>query len=214
LSSRIEAPLALAGARTAEAAKHQGVEETRLRILAAARELYASKGSRGTTTREVADRAAVNEATVFRHFGTKGQLLGAMLDYYSRSPEYPALIERLRGLASIEEQLRELARASMESMTRKQDLIRVSMAEEWTDPAGHICTWRAPMEARRLLSSFFAEKVAARELSGDPEILARVFMSLFFSLVMARRIWADLEFSPESAAVNMVEIFLNGARAR
>lgn len=185
-----------------------------MRILAAARELYASKGSRGTTTREVADRAAVNEATVFRHFGTKGQLLGAMLDHYSRSPEFPAAIDRLRGMASIEEQLMELARAAMDAMTRKQDLIRVSMAEEWTDPAGHTCAWRAPIEARYLLSSFFAEKVRSRELSGDPEWLARVFMSLFFSLVMARRIWSDLEYSPESATVNMVDIFLNGARGR
>ncbi|HMD02881.1 MAG TPA: helix-turn-helix domain-containing protein, partial [Candidatus Baltobacteraceae bacterium] len=47
---------------------------TRLRILAATRDLYARNGSRGTTTREVAERAGVNEATLFRHFGTKGQL--------------------------------------------------------------------------------------------------------------------------------------------
>jgi AcrR family transcriptional regulator len=185
-----------------------------LRILAAARTIYASKGSRGTTTREVADRAGVNEATLFRHFGTKGQLLAAMLDHYSRSPEFPAVIERLRGLVTIEEQLGELGRTAMDAMIRKQDLIRVSMAEEWTDPAGHTCAWRGPTEARLLLSSFFAEKVETRELRGDPEWLARVFMSLFFSMVMARRIWADLEISADSAVANMVEIFLNGARAR
>jgi AcrR family transcriptional regulator len=46
-------------------------EDTRSRILAAAREIFALKGTRGTTTREVADRAGVNEATLFRHFGTK-----------------------------------------------------------------------------------------------------------------------------------------------
>ena len=56
-----------------------GVEDTRLRILAATRTLYASKGSRGTTTREVAILAGVNEATLFRHFGTKTLLLTAML---------------------------------------------------------------------------------------------------------------------------------------
>ncbi len=204
----------MAVARASDVVKHPGVEETRSRILAAARSIYASKGSRGTTTREVADRAGVNEATLFRHFGTKGQLLAAMMDHYSRNPEFPAAIERLRGFGSIEEQLSELARGAIESMTRKQDLIRVSMAEEWTDPEGHLCAWRAPTEARRLLSGFFAEKVEKRELSGDPEWLARMFMSLFFSLVMARRIWADLEFSTESAVVNMVDIFLNGARAR
>jgi AcrR family transcriptional regulator len=188
--------------------------ETRLRILTATRELYAGKGSRGTTTREVADRAGVNEATVFRHFGTKGQLLSAMLDHFGNSPEFPATIERLRGYGSIEEQLYELARAAIDAMTRKQDLIRVSMAEELTDPVGHLCVWRAPTEARRQLRKFFGEKVADGELHGSPDWLARSFMSLFFALVMGRQIWADMDVSTETSVTHLVDIFLNGARAR
>ena len=39
---------------------------TRERILRAAREVFETDGTRGTTTREVADRAGVNEATIFR----------------------------------------------------------------------------------------------------------------------------------------------------
>ena len=69
--------------KTDDTSVKSGVDQTRLRILGAARELYAEKGSRGTTTREVADRAGVNEATLFRHFGTKGQLLSAMLEHFS-----------------------------------------------------------------------------------------------------------------------------------
>ena len=46
-------------------------EETRERILTAAREVIGRKGKRGATTREIADVAGVNEATIFRHFGTK-----------------------------------------------------------------------------------------------------------------------------------------------
>ena len=66
-------------------AKTASPDETRARILAAARELFALKGTRGTTTREVADLAGVNEATVFRHFGTKHALLHAMLNQYCES---------------------------------------------------------------------------------------------------------------------------------
>ena len=57
---------------------HAGVEETRARILAATREIFERNGTRGTTTREVAERAGVNEATLFRHFGSKAALIGAM----------------------------------------------------------------------------------------------------------------------------------------
>ena len=193
-------------------APRPAVEETRCRIIAATRELYARKGSRGTTTREVADRAGVNEATLFRHFGTKGQLISAMLDHYSES-SLPEMLERCRRMPTIETQLRELAALSIESMRRKEDLIKVSLAEEIVNPEGHNCAWRGPSIARVHLVEFFGEKVARGELAGDPEVLGRVFMSLGFSFVIARRIWADLDMDPEAAITEVVHLFLNGARA-
>ena len=189
-------------------------EDTRTRILAATRELYASKGSRGTTTREVAVLAGVNEATLFRHFGTKGQLLGAMLDHFSVSHELPELLERVRSIPTIEGQLRELGRSCAESMKRKEDLIRVSMAEELTNPEAHTCAWQGPTAARLRLKEFFHERVAAGVLRGDPDMLARAFMSLFFAYTMARKIWGDLESPLDTAVDNLVDIFLNGALAR
>jgi AcrR family transcriptional regulator len=44
---------------------------TRRALLAAARELFAAAGYDGTTVRAVADRAGVNQALLFRHFGSK-----------------------------------------------------------------------------------------------------------------------------------------------
>jgi AcrR family transcriptional regulator len=199
--------------RAQEAAVKPAVEETRSKILAAVRELYTSKGSRGTTTREVADLAGVNEATVFRHFGTKGQLLAAMLDHYSTFEELPRMLERVRAHPTVEKQLQALALESIELMKRKEDLIKVSMAEELTNPDGLTCAWRGPSEARSMIAGYFAEKTASGQLRGEPQILARVFMSLFFSYVMARRIWADLNVPKERAVETMVELFVNGARA-
>lgn len=197
-----------------ESAPKPGVEDTRLRILAATRELYATKGSRGTTTRVVADHAGVNEATLFRHFGTKQQLLDAMLDYYAGVTNFAEILDRARKLPTVEAQLRALGFAAIDNLRRKEDLIKVSMAEEFTNPEGHSCAWRAPTEARRRLTEFFEEKIAAGQLRGDPKWLARAFMSLFFSFVMARGIWGDEGSAHEQAVTIMVEIFLNGAVAR
>jgi AcrR family transcriptional regulator len=190
------------------------VEDTRSRILAAARELYASKGSRGTTTREVADRAGVNEATLFRHFGTKTQLLAAMLEYYSTYAKIPAILAGVASLATIEEQLRAISLAIIDQMKDREDLIRVSMAEELSNPEGLSCAWRAPTEARRMLVDWFESRRVAGELAGESEWLARVFMSLLFSFVVARKIWADVDLPRERSVANIVEIFLNGARAK
>ncbi len=199
--------------REPEVAGRTGVEETRLRIFAAARTLYASKGSRGTTTREIADLAGVNEATVFRHFGTKQQLLSAMLDHYSSATNFPEALERASHLATVQEQLCVLGYAAVDALRKKEDLIKISMAEELVNPEGSHCAWRAPTEARRRLTEFFAAKVAAKELRGDAHWLARTFMSLFFSLVLARGLWDEETRSSAAAVETMVDIFLNGARA-
>jgi AcrR family transcriptional regulator len=49
--------------------------DLRQKILDAATELYAETGFRGTTTRQIAQLAGVNEVTLFRHFGSKTALL-------------------------------------------------------------------------------------------------------------------------------------------
>jgi AcrR family transcriptional regulator len=197
-----------------EPALKPGVEDTRLRILAAARKLYAEKGSRGTTTREVADLAGVNEATLFRHFGTKQQLLSAMLDHFAGVPSFTMLLEHVRSARTLEEQLQRLGLEAVEAMRRKEDLMKVGMAEEITNPEAGLCAWRGPAEARRVLAAFMAEKIAADELHGEPEMLARTFMSLFFAYVMARRLWHGEERPTEHIVATIVDLFLNGARVR
>ena len=191
-----------------------GVEDTRLKIVAATRELYAAKGSRGTTTREVADRAGVNEATLFRHFRTKQQLIAAMLDYYATVTGFPEMLATLGALPTLEEQLSRIALSVVEAIRRKEDLIRVSMAEEVVSPDAGACAWRAPLEAQVLLAAFFDDKVREGELRGQGEWLSKIFLSLFFSFVMARRIWANVDQHVERSVEDIVELFLNGTRAK
>ncbi len=196
--------------KVTEAAAKPGVEETRQRILAATRELFALKGSRGTTTREVADRAGVNEATLFRHFGTKAALIDAMRDHYCSAPE--GLRAALAEHATLEERLRALGNAILTVMLRNEDIMRVSMAEAQTDPDGAAVAWRGPVENIRIVEEFFAAQVAAQELSGDPRELSRIFASLFIAYVLANKLWLHGRPTPERFVKLSTDIFLNGAR--
>lgn len=54
--------------------------ETRREILKAAEESFAASGFVGATTRQVANRAGVNVATLHYHFGNKERLYRAVLD--------------------------------------------------------------------------------------------------------------------------------------
>lgn len=53
---------------------------TREKILATAIDLFAKRGFNGTTTKEIAEAAEVNESLIFRHFSTKKELYGAIIE--------------------------------------------------------------------------------------------------------------------------------------
>ncbi|MGA3254527.1 MAG: helix-turn-helix domain-containing protein [Mycobacterium sp.] len=58
-----------------------GREEVVAAILEAATDLFAERGPAATSIRDIAARSKVNHGLVFRHFGTKDQLVGAVLDH-------------------------------------------------------------------------------------------------------------------------------------
>ncbi|HCC58029.1 MAG TPA: hypothetical protein DEQ47_12390 [Solibacterales bacterium] len=71
-------------------------EDRRRQILDVAVDLFAKKGFAGTTTKEIAAAAGVNEAIIFRHFATKEQLYIAILDAKVCTPEVDSWISHLR----------------------------------------------------------------------------------------------------------------------
>jgi TetR/AcrR family transcriptional regulator len=64
--------------------KRVSAVDRREQILGVARQLFAKQGFRGTTTRQIADQAQVNEAILFRHFRSKEALYWAVLDELSQ----------------------------------------------------------------------------------------------------------------------------------
>ncbi len=182
-------------------------------MLTAAREIFARKGPHGTTTREIADRAGVNEATLFRHFGNKRALLDAMKEFFCQGRE--ARLQTLyAGLSGdLEDNLRTIGRTTVEAMHQNIDLMRVALLEETLDPDAARVPWRAPNLSREYLTRFLSEHVATGALHGNPEILARFFMGMFFAYTMGLQFWKRALFeSDEQAVTTFVRLFLDGAR--
>src|SRR5258708_1698616 len=67
-------------------------------LMAAARDLFSEQGFRGTTTRQIAERAGVTEAIVFRHFASKDELYWAVLE---RQCKGKARLESILGLQAL-----------------------------------------------------------------------------------------------------------------
>jgi len=59
--------------------RRKGAETTSAALLRAAAELFAERGFDGTTVRDIAAAAGVNQALVFRYFGSKERLFATLL---------------------------------------------------------------------------------------------------------------------------------------
>ncbi len=189
---------------------HAGVEDTRAKILAAARELFERNGTRGTTTREVAEKAGVNEATLFRHFGSKRALLDAMREQACGIQQFRSVLAALPA-EDFAADLRTIAYYVTEHMLAKRSMMCVSLAEDaaGTDDAPE---WRGPSQIQADLASYFAARATAGFFRTDPSFAARFFLGILFSYVVGRKLWnSDVPERPTLDGI--VDVFLNGVSA-
>jgi AcrR family transcriptional regulator len=200
--------------RTAETVKSP--EETRERILGAAREVIAKKGKRGATTREIADVAGVNEATIFRHFGTKEALIVAVAQHFCAFVALREVASQLHG--ELADDLLVIGRTMLERMESQMDMIRWSLVEmDYEADVFASTAWRPQLAVLEVLVDFLRPRVESGELRGDPKKLAMMFMGLIFMHVLGRSKFPDSELhqaGDDAALRYYIDVLLNGVRGK
>ena len=158
--------------------REEQAEETRKRILDATLRVMA-RGLASLSVPAVAREAGVSIATVYRHFGTKAELLKAI---------YPHLV---RGVGIYDmtpprtvREFRDAIRRIFERLDAPDDLARAAMAS----PAGEEAR-RATMPDRLQVSRQFLDTIAPALPASDREQIARVMVVLTTS--SALRMWRD-----------------------
>jgi AcrR family transcriptional regulator len=97
------------------------------RLLDAAARVFARKGLKGATTREIAVEAGLSEMTLFRRFGTKEKLLRAVVErFFARRIEPPPARE---SPGSLEAGLLHYAKLQHRLMDESLPIIRVLLGE-------------------------------------------------------------------------------------
>ncbi|MBV8152901.1 MAG: TetR/AcrR family transcriptional regulator [Candidatus Eremiobacteraeota bacterium] len=189
-------------------------EETRERILSAAREVIARKGKRGATTREIADVAGVNEATLFRHFGTKEALIVAVAQHFCKVAELRDVASVLHG--DLAEDLFTIGNFMLKNLTSQWDMIRWSLVDAEYDADLFATTaWRPQVAILSVFIEFLEPRIASGELRGDPMKIAQMFLGMVFMHVLGRTKFADspLYGEGDDAALRYyIEVLLNGVR--
>ena len=134
-------------------ARQRQAEETRQRILAATRELFASRGYAGTTLEAIAELAEVSPKTVAAVFGSKRALLAELINPNAFSTQVQLLLDELRATPDPSRRLAlvaQITRQAYEPLVRELELLRTAgaVAPELADLARQIGTRRRQNQAR------------------------------------------------------------------
>jgi len=115
--------------------RREQAEETRNRILAAARELFVAGGYGGTTMEAIADRAGVAAPTVYASLGSKRGILMALLDRMAVDADLPRMQAAVRAAAGDpRRQLRETVAFAVRFYSGGEDLIDIARTVSGVEP--------------------------------------------------------------------------------
>lgn len=156
-------------------------------ILAAAAGLFGERGYRGTTTRAIAERAGVNEVTLFRRFGNKQGVLRALAASWAENMAGFA-VGAIPETADTRGTLEALARLEVEQAARfGAAAIRLAIDATSTPEVAEVLGG-GPGENAKGLARYLAERQAAGDLRADvdPRVMSDAFFALTSTLVMSR----------------------------
>jgi AcrR family transcriptional regulator len=206
--------------------REQLIEERRNQILDAAARLFARKGYKGATIREIAREAGVAEGTIYNYFDNKHDLLISLPQRIS----WPLVSDFVRSarsqgpatVAEDEDQMVQLLQASMSSMQQHTDAVKVLLA--------YIPFMDEEIQAQFLeettlfftrifdFEGFLQKRIEAGTFrSLDTAIAARAFVGMVLVFVLSQEILPGrkvLPMSYEEIAREIVQLFLYGAVAR
>ncbi len=185
--------------------------------MAAARELFAARGFKATTTAAIARHAKVNEALIFRHFPAKSDLYAAILQARLEDEQVTRIL-RAAGCDRVPapEALRQVAQAFLRC----------------ADPEFLRLYYHSALEGHELAVGFYdqfvrrlvlqVEELIRRGIREgtfrevDPRTAAQAFTGMLRSYTLTRELFPDHALPTEDTAVAdaFSDLFLRGLEKR
>ena len=185
--------------------QRRGVER-RKAIVEAALELFAAKGARGTSIADVADRVGITPPAVLHHFGTKDDLLLAVIEERDRRSERPFL-ELLAegGLASIR-RLAEVAAANEEERRLVACYVVLEAENLQEGDVAHCYFLARSKNMRRMIRTAIEQGQESGEIRPDVDARSKADEILAFMAGAAVQ-WS---LDPELSLVGLYRSYLDG----
>jgi AcrR family transcriptional regulator len=190
--------------------------ETAAEILTAAAELFGERGYKGTTTRALAERAGVNEVTIFRYFRNKQGVLKAL--GASWASNFAGLaVDGLPGTSDTASTLLKLAQIETEWARQSGAVaLRLALDRKTSPEVAEAMGEGGPEDNFTGLVAYLAQRQDAGDLRADldPRVMADVFFALTSSLAMSRQFLGDghvsYDMPEEEVGRQVLELYLTG----
>lgn len=190
---------------------------TRQRLISAALELFASQGVTETTTKQIAESAAVNEVTLFRQFGNKHGLLLAVIEEAAVFTHLgQALVQQSNQSRNIYQALKDYATACLQALESVPQVVRSVVGEAGQYPAeNREALGRGFTQANHYVAEYFETVIQGGQL--PTYLSAEKLASLLNGMLLG---YAVIEFTSEFHELwqdrddfleNLVTLFLHGA---
>lgn len=194
-------------------------EERKAQIVRVATALFAREGFRGATTREIARKAGISEAVIYKHFSRKEDLYKAIIDSRCADPEgEPRLLSMLKGKEG-KDVFVIIASYLLEEHRRDSSFLRLLMysALEQQSLSELFINTRG-LEFLGFLESHIQSLIKKGSMRNiDPALAARAFIGMVEHYSIAQELYGAKSFfsRPELKVVEtFVDIFLNGMKRR
>jgi AcrR family transcriptional regulator len=191
----------------------------REQILDAAIRLFAQKGFRGTTTKEIALAAGVNEVTIFRHFANKYGLYAAILEVKSKEggitnwlPDLDQFAER----RDDEALFRFVAKRILAHYRSDPDFLRLRL---YSSLEGHELAEKYRNRQVCPLFRYLRKYIVMRQGEGtfnrwDPDIAVQSFLCSVYNHAICLYFHESdfIKLNEDETAKGFTDVFLDGLR--
>jgi AcrR family transcriptional regulator len=191
-------------------------EDTRQRMITAALRLFGQVGYTQASTRLIAETAGVNEVTLFRHFGSKKNLLMACTESFNAGGFAATFEAGLSG--DYPSDIAYMARLQLQNTAENLDMLRLMLSDTRNVPELKEAMHRGGSGNIALVAAYFQRQIEAGVVRpGLPaEALAWAFDSLFSTPVIFANLLND-SGSPilpdEKTLEALVDLFVCGTQA-
>jgi AcrR family transcriptional regulator len=187
--------------------------DVREALLKAAVKVFAEVGSRGATTRRIAQEAGVNEVTLFRHFQSKDDLMVAALQHFAQQATLRDLPHDPVDPAA---ELGAWCRDHFRELYKIRSLLRKTMSEYEEHPARCAHGMQVSVRIAETLNTY-VRRLRAKGLAGthfDERAATSMLMGAMFSDALCRDTMPErYPYSMRDAIDQYVQLFLRAIGA-